>query len=228
MRLAPRLSEGYGTEGMEGIYNVTPVHRREDNVASIMELLTDQSPAHTLSLISSIVRAKWKMRNATSIGKYVKLIGKIRVANRGRLIVGDRVLFNSYLYASQLVVHEGAELIIGKGAFINYGADFCALKRISIGEECRIGTHCIIIDSDFHSIEVERRDEKPSPEEVVLEPHTWVGNRVTILKGVRVGYGSVIAAGSVVNKSIPPMSVAGGVPARVIQRIGQSKVRGGS
>jgi acetyltransferase-like isoleucine patch superfamily enzyme len=159
------------------------------------------------------------MRKATSLGKYVKLLGQMRVVNRGRLIVEDRVLFNSYVGTSQLVVEEGAELTIGRGAFINYGADFCASKRISIGEECRIGTHCIIMDSDFHHIELERRDLKPEPAEVVLEPHTWVGNRVTILKGVHIGYGSVVAAGSVVTKSVPRMSVVGGVPARLIRRI---------
>jgi maltose O-acetyltransferase len=159
------------------------------------------------------------MRKATSLGRYVKLLGQVRVINHGRLIVGDRVLFNSYVGTTQLVVQDGAELTIGDGAFINYGADICAMKRISIGEECRIGTHCIIMDSDFHHIELDKRDQRPSPAEVVLEAHTWIGNRVTILKGVRIGYGSVVAAGSVVTRSVPPMSVAGGVPAKVIRRI---------
>src|SRR5204863_7335455 len=91
-----------------------------------------------------------------------------------------------------------------------------------IGEECRIGTHCIIMDNDFHSIEWERRDERPSSEEVVIEPHVWIGNRVTILKGVRIGFGAVVAGGSVVTKSVPRMSIAAGVPAKVIRSIGTS------
>src|SRR5437868_12298437 len=73
------------------------------------------------------------------------------------------------------------------------------------------------MDNDFHNIDWRRRDEKPPSAAVVLEPHVWVGNRVTILKGVCIGFGSVIAAGSVITKSVPPMSIAAGVPARVIR-----------
>lgn len=209
---------------VEGTHNPGHLFRREDSTSNIVQALTHQSPRQTLSFLRSILWARWKMRSATSIGKYVKLVGHLRVTNHGRLIVGDRVLFNSYLGTSQLVVQEGAELSIGKGAFINYGADICAMTYIKIGEECRIGTHCIIMDSDFHHIELERRDQKPAPAGVTLEPYTWIGNRVTILKGVCIGYGSVVAAGSVVTKSVPPMSVVGGVPARVIRQISDSRI----
>jgi acetyltransferase-like isoleucine patch superfamily enzyme len=75
------------------------------------------------------------------------------------------------------------------------------------------------MDSDFHYVELYRRDEHPPGMPVILEPHVWIGNRVTILKGVRIGYGSVVAAGSVVTHSIPPMSIAAGIPARVLRRI---------
>ncbi len=199
------------------------VNRRRDDVSDIIHLLTHQPPLHTWRLVHSILWAKWNLRKATSVGKYVKLVGRIRIVSDGLLIIDDRVLFNFYHGESQLVVANGAELTVGKGVFINYGADICALKHISIGEESRIGTYCIIMDSDFHHIELQRRHEKPTPASVVLEPHTWIGNRVTILKGVRIGYGSVIAAGSVVTKSIPPMSVAAGVPAKVIRRIDKSQ-----
>jgi len=200
------------------------LYRREDSTSNIAHVVTHQPPLHTLAFIRSVLWARWKLRKATSLGKYVKLVGHIRVVNQGRLIVEDRVLFNSYIGTSQLVVKEGAELTIGRGVFVNYGADFCALKRIAIGEECRIGTHCIIMDSDFHEIELEKRQQRPAPADVVLEPHTWIGNRVTILKGVRIGYGSVVAAGSVVTKSVPRMSVVGGVPARIIRRIDEPAV----
>ncbi|HUS15986.1 MAG TPA: acyltransferase, partial [Chloroflexia bacterium] len=84
---------------------------------------------------------------------------------------------------------------------------------------CRIGTHCIIMDNDFHYVALSRRDERPPGRPIILEPHVWIGNRVIIQKGVRIGYGSVVAAGSVVTRSIPPMSIAAGVPARVIGRV---------
>ena len=211
---------------VEEIPELAPISRQRDDASSIIYRLTHQSPLHTLRLVYSILWAKWNLRKATSVGKYVKLAGRLRIINQGRLVVEDRVLFNSYHDASQLVIQKGGELHIGKGVFINYGADICALKYVSIGEESRIGTHCIIMDSDFHHIELGKRHEKPTAAATILEPHTWIGNRVTILKGVRIGYGSVVAAGSVVTRSIPPMAVAAGVPAKVIRRIDESQPGG--
>lgn len=52
--------------------------------------------------------------------------------------------------------------------------------------------------------------------DVVIEEHVWIASRVTILPGVRIGKGSVIACGAVVTKDVPPMSIAGGIPAKVI------------
>jgi acetyltransferase-like isoleucine patch superfamily enzyme len=58
---------------------------------------------------------------------------------------------------------------------------------------------------------------------VILEDDVWLGSRVTILKGVRTGARSTIAAGAVVSRDIPPDSIAGGVPAKVIKSIAGSK-----
>ena len=55
--------------------------------------------------------------------------------------------------------------------------------------------------------------------DVVIEEECWIGCNVTLLSGVTIGRGCTIAAGAVVNKSIPPYSIAGGVPAKVIKRI---------
>lgn len=52
--------------------------------------------------------------------------------------------------------------------------------------------------------------------DVIIEEHVWVASRVTILPGVRIGQGSVIASGAIVTKDVPPMSIVGGVPAKVI------------
>lgn len=54
---------------------------------------------------------------------------------------------------------------------------------------------------------------------IVLGKNVWVGSHATILKGVTIGDGSVVAAGAVVTKDVPPMTVVGGVPARVIRKI---------
>ena len=64
------------------------------------------------------------------------------------------------------------------------------------------------------------RNEEKLPENdqtVVFEGDNWIGANVTILKGVRIGKGAIVASGAVVNKDVPPYSIVGGVPARVIK-----------
>ena len=62
-------------------------------------------------------------------------------------------------------------------------------------------------------------DNKPAgyDHDVIIEKDVWIGSNVTILEGVRVGRGATIAAGAVVNKDVPPYSIVGGVPAKVIK-----------
>jgi acetyltransferase-like isoleucine patch superfamily enzyme len=71
-----------------------------------------------------------------------------------------------------------------------------------------------IWDSDIHSIEGNKR---PTTQTVIIGNHVWIGTNVVILKGVNIGNGAVISAGSVVNRDIPSHSLAGGVPAKVIK-----------
>jgi galactoside O-acetyltransferase len=71
----------------------------------------------------------------------------------------------------------------------------------------------------MHHIEPQRRDLKPSAQPVIIEDDVWIGTRAVILPGVRIGYGSVIAAGSVVTKDVPPMTVVAGIPAKPIKKI---------
>jgi len=196
--------------------------RPDTSWSAKLRLLRRLSPTVALALAQRLLWARWSLRRATTVGKYVKLVGHLRVVNRGRLRVGNQVLFHAQVAKTELAVLPGAELTIGDGTFINYGAAVCAQVSITIGAECRIGTHCIIMDNDFHHVDLARRDEPPAGRPVVLEPYVWIGNRVIIQKGVRIGYGSVVAAGSVVTKSIPALSIAAGVPARVIGRVNDS------
>lgn len=91
---------------------------------------------------------------------------------------------------------------------------------IRIGEGGLIGSEVTIYDSDFHELAVgRRRGGRPQMGEVELEEDVFLGDRVLILKGVRIGRGSVIGAGSVVRDSIPEGVVAAGNPARIIREL---------
>lgn len=100
---------------------------------------------------------------------------------------------------------------------------YCTEAELKIGKKVIFGPHPTIITGD-HRIDVvgkyimDSRDKLPENDlPVVIEDDVWTGANVTILKGVTIGRGSVVAAGAVVTKSCPPYSIIGGVPARVLK-----------
>jgi acetyltransferase-like isoleucine patch superfamily enzyme len=115
--------------------------------------------------------------------------------------------------------------------FLNTGLN---KNQIQIGNNCIINPDCILdgrggkiiihdnVDisrgSWIFTLEHDPHSDYHSTKQgdVILEDHVWVSSRVVILPGVKIGRGSVIAAGAVVTKDIPPMSIAGGVPAKII------------
>ena len=146
------------------------------------------------------------------------LRGKIYLHKSGTLSVGKRLNILGRPWATQLTVAEGASLLLGDKVFINSGCGIAASKEIKIGNHVSIGPRTSILDSNYHRLDagVSYEDLK-SP--IVIEDNVWIGTRCTILPGVRIGKNSVIAAGSIVNKDIPPNVVAGGNPAKVIREL---------
>jgi acetyltransferase-like isoleucine patch superfamily enzyme len=109
----------------------------------------------------------------------------------------------------------GGHLEIGNNVFINYGTSLVSSNHVKIGDDCLIGAHAMIMDCDFHRVEDKAWDTTGVP--IILEDRVWIGNRSIVLKGVRIGHDSVVAAGSVVTHDVPPRTVVAGVPARVVR-----------
>ena len=116
---------------------------------------------------------------------------------------------------------EGATLIIGHH-FGMTGGTICAEQRVTIGNHVTIGANTIITDTDFHPLQPAKRRRSPSAgntEPVHIADDVFVGTQCIILKGISIGKGSVIGAGSVVTKDIPAGVVAAGNPARVLKKL---------
>lgn len=110
---------------------------------------------------------------------------------------------------------------IGQGCFINSGVRFeCASgASIEIGNGVQIGPRCAF-ETMNHSVElIEGKKRGGFPKSIVIEDKVWLAACVTVLPGVRIGKASVVAAGAVVTKDVPPYTLVGGVPARVIREI---------
>lgn len=130
---------------------------------------------------------------------------------------GELLAGNCQFYSGvRLEIGPRATLLIGNGTYLNRNTLIVCEDRVDIGENCKIAWDVIIMDSDLHPID----DKTPILNKPVrIEDHVWIGCRSIILKGVTVGYGAVIAAGSVVTKNIPPRTVWGGSPAKLIAEL---------
>lgn len=166
---------------------------------------------------AAVLRARYHLRSAQALGPRVRLWGTPAVLNQGRLLIGDRVRLASGISTLELSVGPGGTLEIGDRVLINHGCSIGATKLVRIGARCNLGSQSIIIDNAFHELDPERRDQQPESAPVILEDNVWLAARVIVLPGVTIGKNSVIGAGSVVTKSIPPDVVAAGVPAKIIR-----------
>ena len=115
-------------------------------------------------------------------------------------------------------------LNIGRNVQVNDRCHIAALKSISIGDSVLIASNVFITDHDHGETSIENLTLAPAIRRLISSPvrierNVWVGQNVSILKGVTIGESSVIAAGSVVTRDIPPFCVAGGVPARILKQI---------
>ncbi|MDE5877870.1 MAG: sugar O-acetyltransferase [Muribaculaceae bacterium] len=111
----------------------------------------------------------------------------------------------------------GKNLRIGKRVFINSGCKFQDQGGITIGDDVLVGHNCVIATLN-HAMDPDHRgDMIPAP--VHIGNKVWIGANVIILQGVTIGDGAVIAAGAVVNRDVPPRTIVGGVPAKIIRQI---------
>lgn len=118
----------------------------------------------------------------------------------------------TFMYGADVILFKGAKLFLGSDSFINSDCKIRCHKEIYIGNNCAISHDFTVMDSDAHKL-----NGIVNTKPVRISDSVWIGTRVTILSGVTVGEGAVIAAGSVVTHDVPPHALVGGVPAKVLK-----------
>ncbi len=154
----------------------------------------------------------------------------IQKHRKSRMQFGEGLNLRSTIRSNPLGPHHpvflttwraGAELRVGQH-FAMTGGVICAAEKIVIGDHVTVGANATIVDTDFHPIDAKNRLENSSEgatAPVIIGDHVFLGMNCIILKGVEIGNGSVIGAGSVVTSSIPPATIAAGNPARLIKSL---------
>ena len=132
-------------------------------------------------------------------------------------LIGNKV-DDSFLLIPPFYATGGTDTRIGRNVFINQNCTFYDLGGLDISDDVMIGPNVSIITSG-HPLEPSRRRAFTTAKPIVIERNVWIAAGATIIGGVTVGENSVIAAGSVVTKDVPPNTLVGGNPARVIRSI---------
>jgi acetyltransferase-like isoleucine patch superfamily enzyme len=130
--------------------------------------------------------------------------------------------YHAHIHPVRMLVDApGALIEIGERSRIN-GAAIHAKSTITIGRDTYIASGATIIDVDGHAMDPDARarGERDLPLPIRIGDRAWIGLGVLILKGVEIGNDCIVAAGSIVSKSLPPATLCAGQPARPIRSLG--------
>jgi acetyltransferase-like isoleucine patch superfamily enzyme len=185
--------------------------------------------------IPGYVRRKffvWRMSIKANIDVRGKIILDgipiIDISKGARLEISNNVSLGSTNRGHHINIYAPVKLFADRdGACIRIGENtrlsatcIHAYELVSIGRNCLIAANCQIMDNSGHDLSFDNVENRintgGSTKPVAIEDNVWIGANSIILPGVKIGAGSVISAGSVVSRNIPPMVIAMGNPAVVV------------
>ncbi len=177
------------------------------------------------NLLLKIVYREPLMRyRCESVGRRLALEGEIpEIAGSGTIILGDDLVIgrrNSWVVG--FPCSTNAEIVIGSNCRIGYQNIIASAMSIRIGDNVRLASNVNIFDNPSHPIEPSRRNQAFRLDEaapVTIGNNVWIGMNCFVMRGVTIGDNSVIAAGSIVTRSIPANCLAAGAPAKVVRSI---------
>ncbi len=167
-----------------------------------------------------------KIRNRRVATRGFAFLGRcveVTCGRLGRMEIGRWVWIGT---GSRVRCHEGF-LRVGDKSVVGADVTINAYLDVDIGADCLVGDDVYVADFDHRFDDLSRPIRKQglitSP--VRVEADCWIGEKASILRGVTVGRGSVVGAHAVVNRDVPPYSVAVGNPVRVVGRRGERRDR---
>lgn len=145
------------------------------------------------------------------IGKGVDFMGEKNMAIGARFSVRG----------ARIYAHEDGRLVIGDRVSVNPNCEINASEggEIRIGNDVMIAMNSMLMASAhrFERLDVPVRDQGHAPGRIIVGNDVWIGANVFIASNVEIGDHSIVAAGAVVTKNVPPKSIVAGVPARIIK-----------
>ena len=164
-------------------------------------------------------RIHWQLMRRRAFARWPIEGNVLEMLKQGRLEVGAGVLFEPGVW---ITGPDEARIRIGEGTFLNRNVMVAAVELVEIGANCMFANGCFVTDGNHRFDD----PELPVPWQgfttkgpTRVGDNVWCGANVVITSGVTVGERCVIGANSVVTQDLPPFSIAGGIPARVLKSV---------
>lgn len=160
------------------------------------------------------------------VGRGVHFGRDAQIYGHAGIGIGDGVNFGRRVRIETHRTERGqAQLTIGSGTHVGNDFHAGAALRVLIGRNCMLASGCTILDHDHdfaNPFDPHQAREGVVAAPTVIEDSVFLGERVVVLKGVRIGNGCVVGANSVVCSDLPPLTMAAGTPARPVRRFNES------
>ena len=185
-------------------------------------------PHYSYRLIRDILFSTFIFGNYDKTWRFHKL-PIIRKHKEARITIGKKFVACSDPRKNSIGINQKviitvlkpkATLTIGNNVGIS-GATISCEKAITIGNDVLIGSGVLIMDNDAHPLKPEDRDDhsKINSKEIIIHDYVFIGARSIIMKGVEIGEGAIVGAGSVVSSNVAARTIVGGNPAKLIKSI---------
>ena len=187
--------------------------------------------------IPKVLRMKWSVyfnrwyfrAKKIEYGLKQNVIGNMSIYGKGNIKIGNNFMMTNDCNVNPISSNIKGAFYTEENAFVSIGDNvgmsatrLWISKRLTIGNNVKIGACTLLIDTDSHPIDYDIRrtsNEGTRASPITIEDDVWIGAHSIILKGVTIGARSIIGAGSVVTKDIPCDCIAAGNPCKVIKNL---------
>ena len=169
--------------------------------------LTDPQYPKVLEIISRTMKLSAELNTSTDVGQVRKLLTEI---------TGSQV-DETTTVAIPFFTNFGRFITIGKRVYVNHACTFLDMGGITIEDDVLIGPKVNLVTENHPLEPANRRALISKP--IIVKRNAWIGAAATILPGVTIGENAVVAAGAVVTADVPPNTIVGGVPAKIIKNL---------